>query len=211
MKRISVIIPFRAGEHKSRLSPMMDGSRRRRFAFLMLKGELRALAKLGMVGECRVVSPDGEALRLAEASGAVAVDEPANKGVNAAVKRGMAGVEEDCCMIIPSDLPLLGEKEVREAVALSARVDVLISPSRSFDGTNLLCFSRSSPVRLSYDADSFWNHLADAAAKGYSVGVYTGRGVIHDVDTPDDLSLISKLRINSEAVAFAREAVRGCR
>lgn len=204
-----MIVPFKGANTKTRLSGVLDEAQRRQLSVLMLREVLGVLAEAGLAGSCKVVSPDGKALGLALDMGAEPVSERVNRGVNAAVLTGMEKAKNDIIMAIPADLPLLKASEIRTAVALKSHgVDVVLSPSISFDGTNLLLFSRGRPLTLSYDRNSFWNHLASAAKKGFSVAVYTGRGAMFDIDTVDDLKRLGRMRVDSPPVAFAKRALR---
>jgi 2-phospho-L-lactate guanylyltransferase (CobY/MobA/RfbA family) len=114
-------------------------------------------------------------------------------------------------MVAPSDLPLLRKSEIKTAVSYRSQgVDVVISPSRAFDGTNLLLFSKSRPIDLSYDKDSFWNHVQSSAAKGLRLAVYTGPGFIFDIDSPADLADLADLartRANRGSVSLVRKVL----
>ena len=209
MTGLAVLIPFKATGAKSRLSPVLSTQSRRELAELMLLDVLDAFAAAGLLRRCFVVSSNGRALSLAEEAGATALEESSDRGVNSAVEWGMekeAGAEE--FMVVPSDLPLLRGSEIRDAYSFrAAGIDVVVSPSRRFDGTNLLLVSRSRPVSLSYDKNSFWNHIGAAAEAGRTLAVNSGMGFLFDVDTPADLVALASLRINRRSVAFARKAL----
>lgn len=208
MTETGVVIPFKGASRKTRLSTVLSQARRKEFTLLMLGEVLDAVAGTGLVAACYVVSPDQNALELARSRGANAVKEAANRGVDTAVTRGMraAGAEE--ILVIPADLPLLSSHDLERAMALkSEAADVVISPSQAFDGTNLLFFSNAKPIRLSYDRDSFWNHLENAALMKRSLAVYTGMGVLFDVDTARDLWKLAGAEIKGSSVAFAKEAL----
>jgi 2-phospho-L-lactate guanylyltransferase len=204
-----VIIPFKAGSHKSRLSGALSPAQRHQLSILMLKGVLAAVAGAGLTSSCCLVSSDSAALGLAREAGAKAIKEAQNRGVNSAVSLGMRVSGASQYLVLPADLPLLGAMDICRAMKLKSKpADVVISPSGHLDGTNLLFLSGDRRITLSYDDESFWKHLGDAARRGYTVAVYTGRGVVFDVDTLDDLSAMAKLPINSQAVVFARKALK---
>jgi 2-phospho-L-lactate guanylyltransferase len=174
----------------------------------MLKTVLAAIAGAGLSSSCCLVSSDATALRLAQEAGATPVKEEANRGVNSAVSLGMRVSRARQYLVLPADLPLLTKEDIERAVSLgSGTADVVISPSAHLDGTNLLLFSREERIRLSYDHESFWGHLGDAAKRGYTVAVYTGKGVVFDVDTLGDLGAMAKLPLNSQAVVYAKKVL----
>ncbi len=206
MNKPMVLIPFKANWQKSRLSPLLTGPQRRLLSESMLLDVLDAFQTAGMLARCSVVTSDRRAADLAEKAGASVAVEPSDRGVNAAVAWGMSkiGMGEDV-MVVPSDLPLLRPGEIRKATSLRSQgFDAVVSPSRAFDGTNLLIMSASVPIHLSYDKNSFWNHVAGTAAKGLRLAVYTGIGFLFDVDSPADLEEISKLRRSRRSIALAR-------
>lgn len=209
MNKTAILIPFKADRRKSRLSQVLNPNQRSRLAELMLAEVLGVFREAGLLSRCHVVSSDGKVLALARRLGALTIAERQDEGVNAAVDTGVRtlGKGRDF-MVVPSDLPLLASDEVKTALALKRGFDCVISPSRLFDGTNLLIFSgRDAPV-LSYDSDSFWNHVRVAARKGLSLAVYCGEGVLFDVDTLKDLRALSHTGKRIPSVEFAKEALK---
>ena len=209
MSRTAVLIPFKADQRKSRLSRVLDLSQRHRLAELMLADVLGAFRRAGLLPSCYVVSSDVKVLNFARRLGVRTISEPRDEGVNAAVGIGVRTLGRDRdFMVVPSDLPLLAPAEVKTALALKRSFDCVISPSRSFNGTNLLIFSGKTAPALSYDSNSFWNHLSGAARKGQSLAVYCSEGVLSDVDTPEDLRTLSRARKRIPSAGFAKEALK---
>jgi 2-phospho-L-lactate guanylyltransferase len=206
----AVLIPVKSSAAKSRLSQVLSGLERREFAELLLRGVLEALGQAGLLSSSYVVSSDSRTLTLARRMGADVILEPGNAGVNSAVSRGIRRTRpSENVLVIPSDLPLLQASELRHLIALkSAGLDVVMAPSWSFDGTNALLFSRERGITLSYDDDSFWNHLESCAQRGLSVGVSSRRGLTFDVDSPEDLRSLARLGPNKPLVPFAVRATR---
>jgi len=203
-----VIIPFKAARRKSRLLGTLNPGQREKLSLLMLESVLAAVAGAGLARTCHVVTSDEPALELARRAGGAPVAEKENSGVNAAVSLGMRRVGARRYLILPADLPLLTASDIERAVALtSLSADVVISPSRHLDGTNLLLFSGDRRVPLSYDRNSFWDHISSAARMGCSLAVYTGKGALFDVDTPDDLEVLAGLQISNRTVSFARKVL----
>lgn len=187
----------------------MKPDQRRRLTELMLFDVLGVFSKAGLLSRCYVISSDGKVLALVRRLGAQTVAEPRDGGVNAAVEAGVRTLgREGDFMVVPSDIPFLAPKEVKTVLTLKRSFDCVISPSRSFDGTNLFIFSGGSAPALSYDSDSFWNHVSGAARKGLSLAVYTGEGFLSDVDTSEDLCALSHTKGRNLSVQFAVEALK---
>ncbi|MDG6988462.1 MAG: 2-phospho-L-lactate guanylyltransferase [Nitrososphaerota archaeon] len=193
---------------KSRLSGVLAEGERRELALLFLEEVMAALRDAGLAGSTFVVSSDDGAIRLAGSLGARAVRETADTGVNGAVSAGIGASAAPQILVLPTDLPFLQASDLRRIVALrEGGAEVVIAPSAAFDGTNALLFPRSVALPLSYDSNSFWNHLSSAAAMGLTVGVCTAQGVMSDIDSPDDLRMLAASRSRSSSAAFARRVL----
>jgi 2-phospho-L-lactate/phosphoenolpyruvate guanylyltransferase len=209
LNQTTVIIPLKSRDKKSRLAGALSAGQRREFSKLMLADVLRVLRRAGLKSAL-AVSSDKEMLAEAARLGARVVREPKDSGVNSAVLLAArrSGTSGDL-LVLPSDLALLRGPDLARALSLrAAGVDIVIAPSRAFNGTNALLFSASLPIPLSYDSDSFWNHLRAASRLGLTVGVCTAGGLMFDVDTPADLLALSRSRLPRGSVRFARRALR---
>jgi 2-phospho-L-lactate/phosphoenolpyruvate guanylyltransferase len=207
---MKVIIPMKSARVKSRLSAVLSEERRAEFSRVLLSDLFGVLRGAGVLRFSQVVSSDRKTLDFAARSGANPVPEDKDAGVNSAVKRVLATIAgNESILVLPSDLALLRPSELLRLLQLkSAGLDIVLAPSRSFNGTNALLFSSGSDFPLSYDDDSFWNHLAACGRLGLSAGVCCERGLLFDVDTPDDLRLLAASRSKRRSVAFARVALR---
>ena len=205
---LAVLVPVKSSGAKSRLSGVLSEGERREFASLLLKDLLAALGRAGLLESTYVISSDRGALRMAESKGANGIPEPRDEGVNSAVSRGVrAVVSADTFMVLPADLPLVGPGDVKHVLALrSEGLSAVLVPSMAFNGTNALLYSPSDGLKLSYDDDSFWNHLRSAARKGIPCAVSSPRGIVFDVDSPDDFRALAESRASGSSAAFAREA-----
>jgi 2-phospho-L-lactate/phosphoenolpyruvate guanylyltransferase len=206
----TVIVPVKSAGKKSRLTGVLDGEEREEFVRLMLIEVLRELKSAGLILSSRVVSPDKGILEIAERAGAQVVAEKAASGFDRAVARGVRGVRgRPDVLVIPADLPLLRAAELTHLLEVrSDGFDVAMAPSRAFDGTNAMLFSLSAPVPLSYDDDSFRNHLSGAARRGLSVRVCTKPGLTFDVDSPSDLEALARSGSKRPSARFARRVMR---
>ncbi len=207
---MKVIIPMKSARVKSRLSAVLSEERRTEFSRVLLSDLFGVLREARILRFSQVVSSDRKTLDYATKMGANAIPEDADAGVNKAVIRVLATIGgNESVLVLPSDLALLKPSELGRLLQLkSAGLDVVLAPSRSFNGTNALLFSSGSDFPLSYDDDSFWNHLGTCGRLGLSAGVCCERGLMFDVDTPDDLRLLAASRSKRRSVAFARAALR---
>ncbi|HYC27021.1 MAG TPA: hypothetical protein VEB67_03265, partial [Nitrososphaerales archaeon] len=136
------------------------------------------------------------------------VVEPSDSGVNNAVRFGMEALGGGGFLVLPSDLPYLAASDIHSLLASrDGGADVVISPSAAFDGTNAYLFSSKDEVPLSYDDDSFWNHVEGVGAAGLKLSVSTRRGLVNDVDSVDDLRLLAKSNRRTESAKIARRAL----
>jgi len=201
-------VPFKAGKPKSRLASILNREERRLLARILLKSVLDATAGAGLADRTFVVSGDEEALEEAERCGASGILERREAGVNSAVRLAMQTLSGTASFfVLPSDLPLLSSGDLSGAVSLGSVFSVVISPSSSFNGTNLLLFRRRGSPRLSFDDDSFWNHLEASAAKGLSLAVYAPPSILFDLDSPPDAAKLLQLGINTRAGRFLKRVL----
>jgi 2-phospho-L-lactate/phosphoenolpyruvate guanylyltransferase len=205
----TVVVPVKSAGKKSRLAKVLDEVEREEFVRLMLVEVLGELKNARLILSSRVVSPDKGVLEIAERAGAQAVAEKAASGFDSAVATGLRGVQgRPDVLIIPADLPLLRAAELTHLLEVrSDGFDVAIAPSRAFDGTNAMLFSLSAPVPLSYDDDSFRNHLSGAARRGLSVRVCTEPGLTFDVDSPSDLEALARSGSKRPSAGLARRVM----
>jgi 2-phospho-L-lactate/phosphoenolpyruvate guanylyltransferase len=209
LNRLAVLIPFKGEGVKSRLSGLLGPRERREFALALLGDVLEAFRSARLVSSCYVVTADPRAKEVASKAGSGVIAEPSASGVNAAVRLGVdrLGPAMDF-LVVPSDIPLLRSMDVKELIAMrSGGLDVVIVPSRAFDGTNALLFGGAGQIPLSYDDHSFWNHVQAAGALKRSLGIYSGDGFRFDVDTEEDFRALARSGGRKDSVKLARRVL----
>ncbi len=205
-----MIIPVKGEDPKRRLAPLLSGSQRAQLQVAMLEDTLQTLMKARMVRNTFVVSSNRETLEFAERFGASPLREPDDAGVNSAVLFGLAStLSYERRMVIPADLPLLSVEDVKIGPVLSREgAQIVVSPSESFDGTNMLLFTGDAKIELHYDDDSFRKHIAGASAGGLVAAVYYSRGVGFDVDRPKDIHRFFKFNRRGSTLTFLGRTLR---
>jgi 2-phospho-L-lactate guanylyltransferase len=112
-------------------------------------------------------------------------------------------------LVIPADLPLLGVEDLKAGPMLAREgAEVVISPSETFDGTNLLLLRPEEAFALHYDDDSFRKHVATANRLRLQVAVYYSRGVGFDIDRPSDLHRFFKFQRRGSTLTFLGRTLR---
>jgi 2-phospho-L-lactate/phosphoenolpyruvate guanylyltransferase len=207
----AIIIPVKGDNPKGRLSPLLNPTQRRQLQIAMLEDTLQTIIKARMVGQTFVVSSDPEVLEFVHRFGAGSVSESEDAGVSAAVVRGLeATASYGRRMVIPADLPLLSVEDLKAAPMLAREgAQVVLSPSETFDGTNLLLLTKGVELPLHYDDDSFRKHFAGAVALRLRVAVYYSKGVGFDVDRPRDLHRFFKFQKRGNTLTFLGRTLRG--
>jgi 2-phospho-L-lactate guanylyltransferase len=201
--KTAVIIPVKASEPKSRLASILSEPVRRRLTLATLSDVLRAVRSASDGMEIFVVSSDQDVLRQAAMAGASSLREEEDAGVNAAVSLGMEKTgDADRWLILPCDIPFVRPDDIRRVLGLGDRRRVVIAPSREMNGTNGLLVGKDSRIPLTYDEDSFWGHLRNAARVGLGVAVYAQMTVMLDIDSPRDVEAAMEMGASNETTRF---------
>lgn len=181
---IHILIPYKSGSPKSRLSPLLSPAARKAIAEAMLLDVLDAAlgARLGPV---TLLATGRRGLPRIPAGVRVEVDpRPLTPAVNRMLEKlRRRGWPRGGVMVLVPDLPLAEPAHLRNAASMPEPV-VLGLGRRG--GTPLL-LSRDPRFRADYHRGSFRKHLEAARALGLDAGVLDSFCLAQDVDEPDDL------------------------
>jgi len=184
--------PLRRG--KSRLSPLLTEAERTSLNHNLLSNTLRTLSTVNQIDTIMVVSRDPQALALAREYGARTVLENGNPELNSALKRAALVAKTYLAneiLIIPADLPLLTDQEVVTFLNHCGNPpEVVISPDRRRDGTNMLYINPAGLIPFNYGIGSFAKHIAEAERIGARVEIVETPSLGLDLDLPEDLELL---------------------
>ena len=123
--------------------------------------------------------------RFALINGARFLAEPANGGLDYAVRSGVAQLASrgyDRVVVVASDLPY-----VEDITWLADTDDVIVVPDRAGDGTNAISIPADCDFHFSFGAGSFDRHIAEAKRLGFDPKIIVDpEGVSADIDEPED-------------------------
>jgi 2-phospho-L-lactate guanylyltransferase len=188
--RLAVLVPVkRFSAAKGRLTGVLADADRAALAEWMASGVLHVVAEVPTFVAC----DDDEVATWAQRMGATVIWGP-GLGLNAAVDDGVAHIAVngyDHVLVSHADLAI---PEALLDVAHAGRITLV--PDRRRDGTNVMSFPATHPVRASYGAGSFARHLRQALAmSSVAVEVRGDPELSLDLDTARDLAhpLIQKV------------------
>lgn len=179
---VSIVVPFKLSDAKSRLAPALEPTERRLLAFAMLRDVLRTVSGLGKV---TILSRPG--LDAAQVGYDVEIHESEldlNDALNAVIAdEAMQGWSSDI-LIVMADLALLRQNDV--VGILNCQNDVVLCPGRG-GGTNMI-LTRTPEFRTCYRGLSFPKHQAYCQQAGLKAEVFESFRAGCDIDCPEDLA-----------------------
>jgi len=201
LDHVVALVPIRGLEGaKARLGEALDAEERRALVVRLLASTVAAALETPGVVAVAVVSPDPEALDLAERLGAHGIPQGGG-GLNEGLAEARAWAEEagaDAVLVLPGDLPAVTGAELArvvggaralaasQAAGEEARPLVAIVPDRARTGTNVLLVVPPRTIPFCFGEGSRAAH-ADAARAAGATYLEIGGPLALDLDTPDDL------------------------
>jgi 2-phospho-L-lactate/phosphoenolpyruvate guanylyltransferase len=214
MMKTFAIVPIKRFENaKTRLSSILDTDDRIRLSLLMLKDTLQILSAVHSLSQVITVSADKRVGEIAVKYGANFLLEEKERGVNSAVALADSYCMKkaaDATMVIPHDLPLLDSTDVSKACELAENESscIVICPSFRYDGTNMLLRKPPSIIATFYDADSYDMHVKAAIRLGIPVKCLLSKGLMHDIDTPEDaLEVMKEETVTARSLEFIKSKI----
>jgi len=187
------VVPVKLFAHtKRRLLPLLSSDERRTLAGEMLADVLSALMHAPCLAGVIVVTSERIAGIMAQAAGAIVMNDGENAGMNAAVgqaARRLADRGASGMLVIPADVPMITVGDV-ETIVLAHRAapSVTLVPAGNDGGTNALACSPPLAVSSRFGEDSLRQHRDAARAGGITAVVLRLERVGHDIDRPEDLA-----------------------
>jgi 2-phospho-L-lactate guanylyltransferase len=186
--------PLRRG--KSRLADVLSQDERTDLNRRLLAHTLDTLIGMPELEQVLVVSRDQSALALAREHGARTVQESGAPQLNLALARATIVAKNYVTrgvLIIPADLPLISEDDVRTMLARAQDPPVVvIAPDRHHNGTNALLVSPAGLIDYEFGPGSFQRHCERVRASGAKLVVCELPSLALDMDLPEDLAMVSQ-------------------
>ncbi|MBA2693452.1 MAG: 2-phospho-L-lactate guanylyltransferase [Rubrobacter sp.] len=174
---------------KSRLAPILDPCARAGLTLYMMRRVVKRLFEAEVGGVC-VVSPDPIVLGEAREIGATPLFQR-SEGLNPALEEGRElALERGAAslLVIPADLPLVEEEDIRAFLERAKGSSVAIAPDGAGAGTNALLLSPPDAAPFHFGAGSFGKHVGAAEESGLGVEVCEIPRLAFDLDTAEDFA-----------------------
>jgi len=191
---VSAVVPVKdLQETKSRLAPILNPGARAGLTLYMMGRVVAAIRSSGVEDVC-VVSPARIVLTEAQRRGAIPLPQD-SRGLNPALEEGRRRALElgaSTLLVLPADLPLLGEEDVLAVLKASEGQAVVIAPDGARSGTNALLTRPPGALPFAFGPDSFQAHLEAARKRDLDVKVCERSHLAFDLDTAGDLARLKK-------------------
>jgi 2-phospho-L-lactate guanylyltransferase len=158
----------------------------------MLDEVLSAISQ-SQISKTIVISKDEAAFEIAKKYNTVQILEEKENGVNAAVALAEKYLLENkfvASVVFPQDIPLIRPQDIDELLKYQKSPQLIVVPSRKFDGTNALLRSPINVIETHYDEDSYKIHLTTAKSRNIPTSFALISRIMWDVDDQSDLEFI---------------------
>ena len=190
-ENIWALVPIKRIENaKFRLAPFLDPNERRALMQAMFRDVLATLSRVKNLGGILVVTSDRDAAAIAVRSGAVAIPDLVETGVNGAVECGVDWLRANHIagmLVVPGDVPFITVPEIDFVLQAMKSSSVVLAPATRDGGTNILALAPPDLFRPAYGPMSFARHIAAARTAGVEPEILDLEGAGHDIDLAVDL------------------------
>jgi len=192
----SAIIPVKQlDKAKTRLSSLLSNNERREFCLEMLEDVLVAVTTSKCSRWTVVVSADPTVLQVAKRFGVFSLIE-SRLGLNQAVSEAIDWCVQNgakSTLILPADIPSVTPRDLAKIFSLDKEAAMVISPSRSEDGTNALLLTPPNILPTFYGKHSFQRYIIEASKRAISFRTIKLPRIALDIDTVEDLAEFVKI------------------
>ena len=188
---IFALLPVKAPKNaKQRLHGFLTPEQREALARAMYEEVLAILVSVKGIDRVVVITSDEVAAGWARSAGVEVFEETeqhshsvsADTAARKAMQLGATTV-----IMLPIDVPLVTKEEIESLIAAVAP-GVIVVPSADGTGTNALVRTPPDVIQSCFGPDSFRKHFEQAHAAGTPVKAMHPRGLLFDIDTPEDIA-----------------------
>jgi 2-phospho-L-lactate guanylyltransferase len=195
---------------KQRLSGFLSAGQRQTLARILFKQTLAALCQAKGIDEVAVATNDSEIAEHARQSGALVFDEDeqvshslsADAACLRAIKLGATTV-----LLVPIDVPLVSPADFSQLAAAARpgpQAALVVVPSADGTGTNALARTPPDVIESRFGPGSCRAHLDQARLKNIHAEILRLRGLMFDIDTPEDVAEFLASSHDSDVAVFLR-------
>lgn len=189
--QIAAIIPVKTfSRAKSRLG--LSQEKTENLCKIMLDEVLSAISQ-SQISKTIIISKDEAAFEIAKKYDTIQILEERENGVNAAVALAEKHLLQngfDASVVFPQDIPLMRPQDIDELLKYQKTPQLIVVPSRKFDGTNALFRSPVNVMETHYDEDSYKIHLTTGKSRNIPTSFALISRIMWDVDDQSDLEFI---------------------
>jgi 2-phospho-L-lactate guanylyltransferase len=205
---IASIIPVKTfSKAKTRLG--LSQEKTEQLCKIMLDEVLSAISQ-SKIDKTVIISRDERAFEIAKKYNAVQIYEETENGVNSAVSLAEKYLLEnnfETSIVFPQDIPLITSYDIDELIKYRKNPQLVVVPSRKFDGTNALLRSPINIMETHYDEDSYKIHLTTAKSRNIPTTFALIRRIMWDIDDITDIEFILSNIEKPELVTKIRNTI----
>ena len=205
---IASIIPVKTfSKAKTRLG--LSQEKTEQLCKIMLDEVLSAISQ-SKIDKIVIISRDERAFEIAKKYNAVQIYEETENGVNSAVSLAEKYLLEnnfETSIVFPQDIPLITSYDIDELIKYRKTPQLVVVPSRKFDGTNALLRSPINIMETHYDEDSYKIHLTTAKSRNIPTTFALIRRIMWDIDDITDIEFILSNIEKPELVTKIRNTI----
>ena len=204
------IIPIKSlNQAKHRLKHVLYPDERQEFFNAMFEDVLSTMMSVPDFEQVAVATVCPAAGIIAKKYGAIVLSTSQDEGQTAAVERsaeildarGIAGM-----LVIPGDVPLVTVEEIKIVLDLHEKApSMTIVPAQDELGSNCIALSPTTAAPLRFGPNSYFPHLETARKLGLSLQSPKLTGLGLDIDTPEDLLVLSRQTVCTRAQEYLRK------
>ena len=204
---IFAVLPVKSPHNaKQRLSGLLSAAQRETLAGMLYTQTLAALCQAKGIDRVAVATSDSDVAEHARRSGTLVFDEKGqvshSVSADAACLRAMK-LGATTVLLVPIDVPLVSSADFSR-LAGAARPGLIVVPSADGTGTNALARTPPDVIESRFGPGSCRAHLDQARSKNVHAEILRLRGLMFDIDTPEDVAELIASSHDSDVSVFLR-------